>query len=57
MLDHILREWHLVRHYLRKCGLFWVGGGSWRIVLGGLGEWGWVEHYFESVGVGGERWG
>ena len=49
---------------MSECGLFWVGGGSWGIILGELGEWRWVEHYFESVGVGGkmfrmggERWG
>ena len=34
LLDHILCEWRLVRHYF-ECKLFWVGGGGWDIILGG----------------------
>ena len=27
---------------LSECELFWVGGGRWGIILGGLDNWGWV---------------
>ena len=46
---------------MSECGLFWVGGTLFWV---GEGEWGWVGHYFERVGVsgkifwvGGGQWG
>ena len=43
LLDHILCEWWLVRHYLEQV---WV-------ILGG---WVWMGHYFGWVGMSGGGW-
>ena len=50
-------QWQLVGNILSECGLFWVRGGGWGIILNGW-EWlGCIRHYFGWLGVGGNFFG
>ena len=62
LLDHILCEWQLARHYLRLVRHYfewvWVILGGWGVDgalfwVGGV-RWGCMGHYFGWVGVGGK---
>ena len=50
LLEHILCEWQLMRHYFEWV---WVILCGWDIFWVVWGEWGWMRHYFGWVGVSG----